>query len=106
VTLPPWYVPDPDGLDLRPDPDRITTVAELLAAMRKYRAWAGNPSFRMLAARCRNHVSASVLCAALKGERLPRLEVVREFIGACGATAEYRERFDRAWRRLALRLLS
>jgi hypothetical protein len=32
--LPPWYGPDSNGKDLRPDPDAITTVAELLEAMR------------------------------------------------------------------------
>jgi hypothetical protein len=32
--LPPWYAPDLPGQDLRPDPDAISTVAELLEAMR------------------------------------------------------------------------
>jgi hypothetical protein len=102
ATLPPWYVPDVEGTDLRPDPDAITTVPGLVAAMRRYRIWAGGPSFRVLAARCRQRVSASAFCAALGSQRkLPSRELVRDFVGACGVTEEYLERFDRAWRRLA-----
>jgi len=102
VTLPPWYMPDADGEDLRPDPDAVTTVAELLTAMRLYRIWAGNPSCRTLQSRCRGRVSASAFCVALKGDALPPLALVRDLIGACGATGEYRDCFERAWRRVAL----
>jgi hypothetical protein len=102
VTLPPWYISDIDGVDLRPDPDTITTVAQLQYAMRQYRVWAGNPSFHTLSQRCRNRVSASSLCQALTSDDLPPLKVVRDFIGACGATREYRDRFERTWRRLSL----
>jgi hypothetical protein len=49
LTLPPWYVLDVEGTDLRPDPDAITTVEGLIAAMRRYRIWAGTPSFRVMA---------------------------------------------------------
>jgi hypothetical protein len=89
-------------MDLRPDPDAITTVPGLIAAMRRYRIWAGAPSFRVLAARCRQRVSASAFCAALSNQhRLPSRELIRDFIGGCGATQDYLERFDQAWRRLA-----
>lgn len=100
--LPPWYVPDPPGQDMRPDPDVITTIPGLVNAMRRYRIWAGAPAFRVMAARCRQRVSSSAFCAALGSQhKLPRRELVRDFIGACGAEPEYRERFDRAWQRLA-----
>lgn len=103
MTLPPWYIPDDDGVDLRPDPDVVTSVPEFLKAMRRYLVWAGNPSFRTLAQRCRHRVSESTFYAALNGSALPRFPVVHDFIGACGATDEYWERFELAWRRLANR---
>lgn len=98
--VPPWYIPG--GEHLRPDPDLVGTTAELVAAMQRYHVWAGNPSFRDLAKRCGGRASKSALCAVLKQDSLPSLAMVRDFIGACGATAEYRERFDAAWRRVAL----
>lgn len=102
MTLPPWYVPDPEGTDLRPDPDAVTTAAELLTAMRLYRIWSGNPTFRVLAARCRNRVSAPAFGSALAGDRLPPLKVVQNFTAACGATPEYYARFESAWQRAAV----
>jgi hypothetical protein len=99
--LPPFYIPDLDGTDLRPDPDAIQTVADLIEAMRDYRRWAGNPSFRDLAKRCHYRFAASTFCKVLKGSALSRPDVAHDFIGACGATAEYQERFDNAWRRVA-----
>lgn len=101
-TLPPWYAPDLPGQDLRPDPDTITTVAELLEAMRLYRIWAGNISYRKLSAVCRNRFSPSGFHKALNGGTLPGFELVRDFIGACGATEDYRDRFLAAWRRVAI----
>lgn len=102
VTLPPWYCPDPEGTDLRPDPDLVATPAELRKAMRLYRTWSGNPSFRTLAARCRNRVSASAFSSALAGDRLPPLRVLQNFTAACGATPEYYRRFELAWQRAAV----
>lgn len=100
-SLPPWYVPDPPGKDLRPDPDAITTVAQLIEAMRVYRVWAANVSYRQLSTVCRNRVSPSGFHAALHRGTLPSFELVRDFLGACGATEDYRDRFLTAWRRVA-----
>lgn len=100
MTLPPWYTPDADGQDLRPDPDAIRTVPEFLEALRQYRIWAGNPSFRTLSTRCRHRVSTTAFHKAMHADELPSLEVVHDFIGACGAIEEYRQRFEEAWRRL------
>lgn len=94
------YLPDTEGHDLRPDPDAIRSVPELLEALRRYRTWAGNPPFRLLATRCCQRVVASTFCETLKGTELPRLAVVRDLVGACGCTAEYQVQFERAWRRL------
>lgn len=101
--LPPESVPDPEGQDLRPDPAKIQTASELIASLREYRAWAGNPSYRQMAWRCRNRVSASAFHVILGKDTLPSARLVREFIGACGATDEYRRQFERAWRRVAIR---
>lgn len=47
-------------------------------------------------------MSASAFSAAVGSQRkLPRRELVRDFIGACGAMPEYLARFDQAWQRLA-----
>jgi hypothetical protein len=97
--VPPWYIAGAEHL--RPDPDAVTTVAELIEAMRLYRIWAGDASFRDLAKRCGGRASAPALFAVLKQDSLPRLALVRDFVGSCGATADYRERFDAAWRRVA-----
>lgn len=99
--LPPWYVSDPPGKDLRPDPDAITTVPQLLAAMRLYHMWSGNPRLVVLAHRCRHRVSASTFRRALEGDALPSLPVLHDLIGACGSTPEYRERFEQAWHKVA-----
>jgi hypothetical protein len=98
--LPSWYIPDPEGEDLRPDPDAATTVADLVWTMRAYRVWAGNASLQTLAVRCRHQVSKSTFQRVLAGEALPTLLVLQSFMDACGATPGYRERFERAWRRL------
>jgi hypothetical protein len=41
---------DVSGLDLRPDPLTATSPAELVAVLQRYRQWAGEPSFRVMAA--------------------------------------------------------
>ncbi len=100
-SVPPWYVPDIEGTDLRPDPDAVTTVPELLEAMRLYHAWAGNASFQTLAGRCRYRVSMSTFSAVLTGDKVPTLSVLQNLIAACGTTPEYWHRFEAAWRRVA-----
>lgn len=92
---------DPPGGDLRPDPDAIATPAQLAWALGAYRAWAGNVSFRTLAARCDHRVSAPAFQAMLKRGALPRLELVREFLLACGVHPGYLKQFVHAWHRVA-----
>lgn len=94
--------PDPAGQDLRPDPDAINTVAELIEGMRLYRIWAGNVSYRELAFRCQNRFSSSGFHKALHNGTLPGFDLARDFIGACGATEDYQSRFLLAWRRVAI----
>src|SRR5437764_12891138 len=61
-------------------------VAEFAAALRKLRQAAGSPGYRQLAQRA--HFSAATLAAAAAGQRLPSLEVVLAFAGACGGDRE------------------
>ena len=50
VSRPVWEaIPDADGYDLCPDPLKARTPAELVDALRRYRIWAGEPSFRDMA---------------------------------------------------------
>ena len=91
---------DAEGLDMRPDPMAATTGAELAAALAAYRVWAGEPSFRDLAAMAVPRMSASTLCTALGSDRLPRLEVVMAVIAGCGGSEEEQRRWASAWRRI------
>jgi hypothetical protein len=96
-------VSDANGLDLRPDPSTAQTPAEYIEALRQFRLWAGNPSFRDLAKRCDQRPVASTICKILQRGELPsRWEVIDAIIIACGATEEDRQRFATAWRRLIL----
>jgi hypothetical protein len=91
---------DEDGVDLRPDPARVTTAAEMGAALRAYRAWAGDPSFRTMAAASGQKAAASTICVAMGRDELPRLEVVIAVIAGCGGSQEELRRWATAWRRL------
>jgi hypothetical protein len=43
---------DAPGSRLRPDPSDVRTPAELIEALRQFRTWAGNPSYRDMARAC------------------------------------------------------
>jgi hypothetical protein len=69
---PTWEaVTDAVGHDLCPDPLIAQTPAELVDALRRFRVWAGEPSFRQMAANSRQRAAASTLCAALSSKALP-----------------------------------
>jgi len=96
-------VPDIDGQDLRPDPAEALTPAELMAVLRQFRVWGGNPSFRAMAQRCGHRAAASTMCAVLGGDELPeRLGVIEAIIVSSGGNEEDKKRFATAWRRLAM----
>lgn len=88
-------------LALRPDPLAARDAAGLLAALRAYRQWAGQPSFRDMAARCEYEAGASTMCKALKGEELPELWLVDAIVTGCGGSGEDRDSFAAAWRVIA-----
>ncbi len=85
---------------LKPNPLMATTAAELLAAMRRYRAWAGSASFRQMAIRARHAIPHLAMCRALNGEELPPLETVIAIIAGCGGEQDDQEMFAAAWRRI------
>jgi len=97
-------LPDAEGHDsLRPDPLSAGTPAELIDVLRKYRTWAGNPSYRDMALRSGRRAGASTMCGVLGGSDLPdRLEVIDAIVEGCGGTDEDRRRFATAWRKLII----
>lgn len=101
AALPP-AIPDMPGQDLRPDPGGTRTAAEFLDCLRNYRIWAGNPSYRVMARRCRHRFAASTICTALRGETMPSLDMVLAIVAACGGPEEHQREFASAWRRLIL----
>jgi hypothetical protein len=104
ISVPPRLrVSDANGLDLRPDPSAATTPEEYIEALREFRLWAGNPSFRDLEKRCNGRPVASTICKVLQSGELPRrFEVIDAIVCACGGAEEDRARFATAWRQLVL----
>lgn len=92
--------PDAPGLDLCPDLDAVSTAAEFMDALRMFRVWAGEPSYREMERRCGGRFAASTLCTALKASKLPGLPLVQAAVIACGGREEHQQSFSSAWRRL------
>jgi hypothetical protein len=86
----------------KPDPRQAKTAQELVAALREFRTWAGQPSYRQMAERARGRAAASTICAALLGEDLPNLDVVLAVVIGCGGDEEDQQRFATAWRQIRL----
>jgi transcriptional regulator with XRE-family HTH domain len=95
-------VEDLPGANLCPDPGNSTSPAGLVEALRQFRIWAGEPSFREMERRCDGAVAASTMCKVLSRTRLPTLPHVLVIIATCGGTDEHRQAFASAWRRLRL----
>lgn len=95
------HIADAAGYDLKPNPLTATTTAEYLEALRKYRAWSGDPSWRAMAKRAGHAVVHSTMYAAMNGDTLPKLDVVRAIIIGCGGGEDDLTVFVTAWRRIA-----
>ncbi|MBB6171960.1 hypothetical protein HNR23_002020 [Nocardiopsis mwathae] len=93
-------VRDVEGFDLRPDPLEAATPAEFVEAMRRYRRWAGNPSYRTMATNCGYTCSSAAFHAVLKGEGLPKFTQLNAFVIACGGDESEFQRWATAWRKL------
>jgi hypothetical protein len=91
-------VADADGLDLRPNPAGARTPAELLAVLRDYRVWAGEPSYREMSERNNRRYAPSTIYTALSGGELPKLSMVTAIVTGCGGGKEDQARFASAWR--------
>jgi hypothetical protein len=53
---------DLPGCHLRPDPSGVRHPAEFIEALRQFRTWAGNPSYRDMARACNGRPAASTMC--------------------------------------------
>ncbi|MFB9474746.1 hypothetical protein ACFFR3_35080 [Nonomuraea salmonea] len=94
---------DLPGHDLKPDPLSARTPAEFVGLMKRYRIWAGEPSFRELVKRSRKAFGASTLCKALKSDQLPPEKLVRAFIWACSGSENDLQEWATTWRLLRMR---
>ncbi|CAM3665137.1 hypothetical protein GCM10009799_38240 [Nocardiopsis rhodophaea] len=93
-------VRDVEGFDLRPDPLQANTPSEFVEAMRRYRRWAGNPSYRTMATNCGYTCSAAAFHTALKSDELPKFTQLNAFVIACGGDESEFQRWATAWRKL------
>jgi hypothetical protein len=93
-------VSDACGFDLKPDPLAATTAGEYLTALRQYKAWSGDPSWRTMAAQAGQAVVHSTMYGAMHGTTLPKFEVVKAIIIGCGGGRDDLRAFATAWRRL------
>lgn len=98
----PPVIPDMPGLDLCPDPSDARTDTEFMDTLRKFRIWAGKPSYRVMERQCARRFAASTICTALRGNEMPGLDMVQAIIVACGGREEHRHAFATAWRRLMM----
>jgi hypothetical protein len=93
-------IDDAFGFDLRPDPLAATTPEQFLRALWQYKVWSGDPSWRKMAARAGQRVVHSTMHAAMNGNTLPKLDVVKAIIIGCGGNDDDLRMFVTAWRRL------
>lgn len=96
---------DLPGFECRPDPLAARTPADYVQALRDFRTWHGEPSFRDMAARAARSsrkAAASTLCQAAAGEDLPSQKIALAFVAGCGGSDEDLQAFATAWRRLRL----
>jgi hypothetical protein len=91
---------DAPGFDLKPDPLAATTPAEFIQALWQFKAWFGDPSWRKMAKRAGQAAVHSTMYTAMKGDVLPKLEVVKAIIIGCGGGEDDLRLFASAWRRL------
>lgn len=94
-------ISDASGFDLKPDPLTATTPAEFIEALRQYKFWSGDPSWRSMAKRAGQAVVHSTMYAAMNGDALPKLDVVKAIIIGCGGGEDDLSSFASAWRRIA-----
>lgn len=82
----------------KPDPSAARDAAEFIRELRRLKGWVGNPSFQHLSRR--SGQPTSTLADATNSQRvgLPRLEIVRAFVHACGLRDAEAAAWENAWR--------
>ena len=90
------------GREDYPDPARAVTAAELMDTLRRYRLWAGEPSYRTMATRSGHAFAASTLHAALRRRTMPARAIVEAIITGCTRAPAHQRAFTTAWRRIRL----
>lgn len=95
-------ISDAFGDNLKPSPVAATTSTEFMDALRQYRAWSGDPSWRVIKKRSGHVFVHSTMWNAMNGDTLPKLEVVQAIVIGCGGGEEDLSSFVQAWRRIAL----
>jgi len=93
-------ISDAFGFDLRPDPLAAATPEQFIRTLWQYKVWSGDPSWRKMAARAEQRVVHSTMHAAMNGNALPKLDVVKAIIIGCGGNDDDLRTFVTAWRRL------
>ncbi|MFB9249583.1 hypothetical protein ACFFWE_15165 [Sphaerisporangium melleum] len=91
-----------------PDPGDAKTIVRFVERMRELKAWSGL-SYRQLernAGGHGEHLSYSTLAGALSRNQLPRDELLRAFVLACGCDAKTAAEWVAARQTLAMRVLS
>jgi hypothetical protein len=93
---------DAPGAEFCPDPQDASTPDELMDVLRRYRLWAGCPSYRKMASQCGFTFAASTLHMALNSDKLPSLHVLVAIVRGCRGSGDHQRAFASAWRRLHL----
>jgi hypothetical protein len=95
-------ISDMPGWDQFPDPVTAQTPADFVQILQRYRAWAGNPSYRVMERLCDRRFAASTIHTALHGENLPSLDMVQAIIKGCRGSDAHMVLFTSAWRRFGM----
>jgi hypothetical protein len=95
-------IDDTEGYNLRPDPLTAKKAYELMRLLRQFRAWCGQPGYRVMSSRVGKRVSPSTLCTALASDRLPKLDTLQAIIQACSGQEEDVRRWTTAWRQITI----
>lgn len=90
------------GNEPKPDPFTANSSAAFIEALWQYRAWSGNPSWRMMADQAEGIVAFSTMYNAMNSQALPKLHVVRAIIIGCRGDRNDVSSFVNAWRRIAV----
>ncbi|WP_371631830.1 helix-turn-helix domain-containing protein [Streptomyces sp. NBC_00341] len=84
----------------QPDPIRVSSVKEMVLALKAVHVWGGSPSLRELERRSKSALRRSTISDMLRGESLPDYERYVAFLRACGVDGPSLDTWVFVWRRL------